>query len=989
MTPQLGGLFIVAPPGETITIYIGKDRTVPHVCRHGTPVPLQGVHLETKVIDMVAVSQLTQTYFNVEQQPIEARYCFPLLESSAVTAFRAEIEGRVVEAEAKEKVQAKQEYTDALRRGDGAYLLEQEGPDIFQCSIGNIPPRTCVKVTMTFVHELAIDEKSVRLLFPMHIAPRYCPAGVSEEEFFPSSAAMPYCPPPGFENDARLTFSASLEMTSAITRLLCTSHQNAMTGILSDSRKGHVKLGLSGGCFVGLERDVVVKAECADFHKPRCLVESSETDKGKDGTASPFGSVAVITMVPQFDLTELPCELIFLVDRSGSMRGKRIEQTRAALEIFVQSLPLNCIFNFVSFGSSHRTWRNGSVAYDEQSLTDARKHIKDMEANMGGTELGGALRFALERNNKAGFARQVFVLTDGQVTNTTEMIDLALRYRDKARVFTLGIGSGVSTELVAGLARAGGGDAKFVQDGEDVRQQVVGLLKRALQPALTDLEVDWTLTPEEEEAEGGEKKEKEKQGEAVEEGSEDEEEEEEKASGVMSFFNPNQKNKKNQKNRRKPPPAPPAEPLEVSEGKAESVHQAPFHCPSIHPGSHFTVYGFLPKGRSLLSAKLQAKYPEGRIAISLTPNPVSFTSTEEQDENTQNPPPPFAGALHKMAARMMLRDLEEGTSFLHPQPGAGQIPDLSDCVKKEAVMLGTHFGLASKWTSLIAVEKRGGAGGEESLREFPVFIGKDALTPQRVVPQLGAGSGGWGGKGYRHPIPGTQKMKKRESRGLASSMASGIGGAFRFFAAPASAAPTQGVDMISDSLGEDPAYYECGGGLEKSCEEEDDDGEVNLVTHCAVGRRGEFESRSAPPPPPSKEMTGESKKKDRKGGPSASKTIEREAKASSANDVNTIASLQSFDGHFDASDELLRLMALSREDLEKIVMGLGLSESEGATLLAILFLESKFGSQKAVWELFAGKASAWLSAQKGGTTALSALLEKAKADDAVVVVLSG
>ena len=44
-------------------------------------------------------------------------------------------------------------------------------------------------------------------------------------------------------------------------------------------------------------------------------------------------------------------EFVFLLDRSGSMGGKRIEKAKEALVKFIKSLPKDSFFNVVSFGS--------------------------------------------------------------------------------------------------------------------------------------------------------------------------------------------------------------------------------------------------------------------------------------------------------------------------------------------------------------------------------------------------------------------------------------------------------------------------------------------------------------------------------------------------------------------------------------------------------------------------------------------------------------
>jgi Mg-chelatase subunit ChlD len=47
-----------------------------------------------------------------------------------------------------------------------------------------------------------------------------------------------------------------------------------------------------------------------------------------------------------------PCEYIFLIDRSGSMSGQRINLAVEALTLFVHSIPYGSMFNIVSYGSS-------------------------------------------------------------------------------------------------------------------------------------------------------------------------------------------------------------------------------------------------------------------------------------------------------------------------------------------------------------------------------------------------------------------------------------------------------------------------------------------------------------------------------------------------------------------------------------------------------------------------------------------------------------
>ena len=110
---------------------------------------------------------------------------------------------------------------------------------------------------------------------------------------------------------------------------------------------------------------------------------------------------------------------------------------------------------------------------------------------MGGTEILSPLNFILQQEVKAGLARQVFVLTDGQVSNSSACISQVKKHAATNRVFTLGVGSAADRHLVKGLARAGQGTAMFTSQGEQITPKIMEQLKNALQPCIADIEVKW------------------------------------------------------------------------------------------------------------------------------------------------------------------------------------------------------------------------------------------------------------------------------------------------------------------------------------------------------------------------------------------------------------------------------------------------------------------------------------------------------------------
>jgi hypothetical protein len=437
------------------------------------PVPLTGVSVEADISNLCARVSVAQRFVNQQDQPIEAVYVFPLDEGAAVCGFEAVIDGTLVVGEVKEREEAFRAYDEAMERGDGAYLLDEERPDVFQASVGNLPPGKDVLLRLTYVTELTVDAGSLRFGVPTTVSPRYAPAEDRVGVGRPDSETLN--PPVAWRVPYGLELTARLSMTGNIGRIESPSHP--------------VSVAMNGQCATvtlaqrnaALDRDFVLVVDAAGLEAPQACLER-EGD-GKEAIAVAF--------VPKLPETISPAEVIFVVDRSGSMEGPSIEEVRNALQLCLRSMVRGCRFNIIGFGSRTEPLFRESREYDDGSLREASEHVSALQADLGGTEILPALQLALDAPRHPSLVRQIVVLTDGQVSNTDAVLALAKRHAAEARIFTFGIGAGASHHLVKGLARAGGGAAEFIHPGERIEPKVVRQFGRLLSPALTSVRVEW------------------------------------------------------------------------------------------------------------------------------------------------------------------------------------------------------------------------------------------------------------------------------------------------------------------------------------------------------------------------------------------------------------------------------------------------------------------------------------------------------------------
>ncbi|XP_035700370.1 von Willebrand factor A domain-containing protein DDB_G0292740 [Folsomia candida] len=205
------------------------------------------------------------------------------------------------------------------------------------------------------------------------------------------------------------------------------------------------------------------------------------------------GSTAAMThLIPSFALNEEKVELIILVDRSGSMGGYSIRMASAALQLFLHSLPTDCYFSVIGFGSSYELlFKEGSLKYGPESLHETVNYAKSISANLGGTEILAPLKDIYSRPHIRGYLRQIFVITDGAISNTDQVISLVKQNAHNSRLFALGIGPSASHYLVQGIATAGGGTCAFVEGDDSIQNATLSQLKNSLQPSLTEINLEW------------------------------------------------------------------------------------------------------------------------------------------------------------------------------------------------------------------------------------------------------------------------------------------------------------------------------------------------------------------------------------------------------------------------------------------------------------------------------------------------------------------
>ncbi|KIX04165.1 uncharacterized protein Z518_07719 [Rhinocladiella mackenziei CBS 650.93] len=666
----------------------------------------------TNILATTSRTTLKQTFVNTEEKKLEeVQYTFPLYDGVSVVSFTCTVGPKTIVGVVKEKQQAREEYQEAVSRGETAGLLEQlpEASDVFTTSIGNVPPREEVHVEIVYLGELKHDAETdgSRFTVPTIIAPRYGSVSSDSADRLSSTNAVN-------KGGISILVDVTLEEGSIVRGLQSPSHPIAVTmgrtsAMNEDAfNNNHASATLTLGT-TELDKDFIIVVLAKGNEIPRALLETHPN--------IPNQRAIMTTLIPKFNIPNISPEVVFVVDRSGSMNGK-MELVVSAMKIFLKSLPVGVKFNICSFGSRYSFLFKKSKTYDQSSLKEALKHLDTFSANYGGTEMLNPVKETVKSRYK-DLPLEVMLLTDGEIWNQNELFSFVNETKN-ARFFTLGIGHGASSALVEGIARAGNGFSQFVGENEKMEKRVVRMLKGALTPHVTDYTIRVTYG-EEEPTPGDDDFEI---VDDVEETTEEVVTDLKKPEGKkpISLFDANASEE---------PTNPPAGRYDnLPTIPVPKVLQAPHQIPALFPFNRTTVYLLL-----------------GSEAPRRTPKSVTLRGTSEHGPLELEIPVQDVGlgeTIHQLAAKKAVHELEQGRGWLTEARNRQNKPLKSAhegkwdlIVEREAVRLGVLFQIGGKWCSFVAVEKNA-PGDDETLPAYSQTAGQGADFAGGSEPHLGS-----------------------------------------------------------------------------------------------------------------------------------------------------------------------------------------------------------------------------------------------------------
>jgi Ca-activated chloride channel family protein len=423
------------------------------------PLSVRKHHVKIAINNLAATTAVDQIFFNHENRTIEGLYIFPLPIGASISGFAMDIEGKMTSGELMDADKARKIYEDIVRQMRDPGLLEYLGQGIFKTRIYPIEGLKEKSVKIVYQEALKMEGELVRYVYPLNID-RY-----SKDKM------------------KNVAIEAVIKSDLPIASVYSPSHK------ISVSRRSEKEV------VIGFEadelqpdKDFVVYYSVAKKDIAVTVI-NHRPDPTEDGTF-------MLMLAPSVkDLEEKTptIDVALVMDTSGSMAGKKIDQAKKALEFCVNSISQDSNFILCNFSTEAETYKSGLQKMSPEIREGALNYVRNLDA-MGGTNISEAMEIAINALNKSdsGNSRFIVFVTDGKPTaGLTEADDILKAVNAKnsngIRIFSFGIGDQLNAELIDSLAEQNGGVSDYVSEDEDLEIKISSLFSKLTHPVLTDV----------------------------------------------------------------------------------------------------------------------------------------------------------------------------------------------------------------------------------------------------------------------------------------------------------------------------------------------------------------------------------------------------------------------------------------------------------------------------------------------------------------------
>ncbi|XP_029683212.1 inter-alpha-trypsin inhibitor heavy chain H3-like isoform X9 [Takifugu rubripes] len=422
-------------------------------------------HINSTVTSRYAVTVIRSRVANRMEESKEIEFHVHIPKNAFITKFKMVIDGQEYDGIVKEKETAQRQYSGAVSQGQSAGIISSVGRTLEQFKT-SVTVAAHKKVTFELTYEELLKRRLGLYELQIHARPMQPVKDFKVDVHVKEDAGITSWLVKGGLNTKDLATAVTSTKTEKQVWLYFypTVDQQKSCDSCDDN---------------GMNGDLVI---VYDVKRDTCLGDIKRSDK-----------FFVHHFAPS-NLPRIPKNVVFIIDQSGSMHGRKIEQTRTALVHILNDLAEDDFFGIITFDSRIFHWKRELVQANQANLENARTFARNIKDN-GATDINAAVLKGADMLNahpRQGSASILILLTDGDPTTGETNLERIQSNVRKAiagefPLYCLGFGFDVDFEFLEKMSLQNNGEARRIYEDSDADLQLKDFYNEVATPLLTDV----------------------------------------------------------------------------------------------------------------------------------------------------------------------------------------------------------------------------------------------------------------------------------------------------------------------------------------------------------------------------------------------------------------------------------------------------------------------------------------------------------------------
>ncbi|NWK10836.1 VIT and vWA domain-containing protein [Clostridium cadaveris] len=419
------------------------------------PVILKNVVISGNICGEFVEFVMEQTFENIGEDNIEAIYSFPIPDTGIITGLEVSLGGRSIKAMVEEKAKAKELWDKALEEGVNTLNLEEDSDNIYNITIGNILPNEVVKIKISYMDQLTLEDEVYKLIIPEIEGPIGINRGLKENS-----------------SDYDVSINLLIESFERL-KIWSPSHDiekeyGSQTLVKVTLKKGET---LNREFVLLMEEETEYEFSAMSYSFPKHIKDES---------------IVYLKVFPDMDEDESkkPVNYLFLMDISNDMGDNNLSEIKTSLALGLRNLNKEDRFNILAFHDELNSFSDEFLNSSEENVDNAVAWLKKL--NYGnGADISEALKWALNQGNDS----VIILFTNDEAENEEQILRYIRENVKENRIFPIGVADKTNKYFIREIAAISGGRADFIKREEKIGELILRQFNRITGPQIDVREI--------------------------------------------------------------------------------------------------------------------------------------------------------------------------------------------------------------------------------------------------------------------------------------------------------------------------------------------------------------------------------------------------------------------------------------------------------------------------------------------------------------------